>query len=40
MGAFAGHSVNLEAINSILESVDVPIQLGAVYVILNRLNSG
>ena len=27
-GAFAGHSVNLEAINSILESVDVPIQLG------------
>ena len=27
-GAFAGHSVNLEAVNSILEAVDVPIQLG------------
>ena len=27
-GAFAGHSVNLEAVKSILETVDVPIQLG------------
>ena len=27
-GAFAGHSVNLEAVNSILEAVEVPIQLG------------